>query len=129
MQTTAGVALTLPTVIAYTQLLPGEVAVAVVGTSAVVPAVRDVTGFAFPILVTFTVHSAGGRVARRALPMSRAVIGTRVDPGQILFIMFSRCSQNYLEIWRLVIYRWISPEENHFLCAELKDADTCYINN
>lgn len=52
--------LTLPTVIADTQLLPGEVAVAVVGASAVVPAVRDVTGLAFPVLVAFTVHSAGG---------------------------------------------------------------------
>lgn len=74
--------LTLPTVIADTQLLPGEVAVAVVRASAVVPAVRDVTSLAFPVLVTFTVYSTGGRVTGRALPMSRAVIGTRVDPEQ-----------------------------------------------
>ena len=74
--------LTLPALVADTQLLPGEVAVTVVGAATVVPAVRDVAGLAFPILVTFTVHSAGGRVARRALSMARAVIGTRVDPGQ-----------------------------------------------
>lgn len=62
--------LTLPTVIADTQLLPGEVAVAMVRAATVVPAVRDVTSLAFPVLVTFTVHSAGGRVTGRALPMS-----------------------------------------------------------
>lgn len=77
----------MPALVADTQLLPGEVAVAVVWAATVVPAVRDVAGLAFPILVTFTVHSAGGRVARRALPVARAVIGTRVDPGQkIIFI-------------------------------------------
>lgn len=72
--------LTLPTVVADAQLLPGEVAVAVVGAPAVVSAVRDVTRLAFPVLVTLTVHSAGGGVTRRALSMSRAVIGTGVDP-------------------------------------------------
>lgn len=73
---------TLPTVIADTQLLPGEVAVAVVRASTVVPAVRDVTGFTFPVLVAFTVDSTGCRVTGSALPVSRAVIGTRIDPGQ-----------------------------------------------
>lgn len=72
---------TLPAVIADTKFLAGEIAVTVVGAAAVVPAVRDVTGLAFPVLVTFTVHSAGSRVPRCALPMARAVIGTRVDPG------------------------------------------------
>lgn len=72
----------MPTVIADTQLLPGEVAVAVVRAAAVVPAVRHVTSLTFPVLVTFTVHSAGGRVTRSTLPMSRAVVGTRIDPGQ-----------------------------------------------
>lgn len=72
----------MPAVIAHAQLLPGEVAVSVVGAAAVVPAVRDVAGLAFPVLVTFTVHSAGGRVTGGALPMAGAVIGTRVDPGQ-----------------------------------------------
>lgn len=66
----------MPAVIADTQLLPSEVAVAVVGAAAVVPAVRDVTSLAFPVLVTFTVHSAGSRVTRGALPMAGAVIGT-----------------------------------------------------
>lgn len=82
-QTPAGSApspLTLPTVVADAQLLPGQVAVAVVGAPAVVSAVRDVARLAFPVLVTFTVHSTGGRVTRRALSMSRAVIGTGVDP-------------------------------------------------
>lgn len=72
----------MPAVVADTQLLPREVAVAVVGAAAVVPAVGDVAGLAFPVLVTFTVHSAGDRVPGSALPMARAVIGTRVDPGQ-----------------------------------------------
>lgn len=72
---------TLPAFIADTQLLPGEVAVAVVGAAAVVPAVRDVTGLAFPVLVALAVHSAGGRVTGGALPVARAVIGARVDPG------------------------------------------------
>lgn len=72
--------LTLPTVIANTQLLPSEVAVAVIRAAAVVPAVGDVAGLALPVLVTFTVHSASGRVPGGALPMARAVIGTRVDP-------------------------------------------------
>lgn len=70
----------MPAVIADTQLLAGEVAVAVVGAPAVVPAVGDVTRLALPVLVTFTVHSAGDRVPRRALPMTRAVIGARVYP-------------------------------------------------
>ena len=74
--------LTLPTVIADTQLLPGEVAVAVVGAAAIVPAVRDVTGLTFPVFVTFTVDSAGSRVPWGALPMARAVIGAGVDPGK-----------------------------------------------
>ncbi len=82
MQTSVGFALTLPAVIADAQLLPGEVAVAVVGAAAVVPAVRDVAGLAFPVLVTFTVHSAGDGVTRGALPVAGAVIGTRVYPGQ-----------------------------------------------
>lgn len=73
---------TLPAVIANTQLLPGEVAVAVVGAAAVVPAVGNVAGLPLPVLVTFTVHSAGGRVPRGALPVAGAVIGTRVDPRQ-----------------------------------------------
>lgn len=50
---------TLPAVIADTKLLPCEVAVAMVRAAAVVSAIRDVTGFAFPVLVAFTVHSAG----------------------------------------------------------------------
>lgn len=70
----------MPAVVADAQLLPGEVAVAVVRAAAVVPAVWDVAGLAFPVLVTFTVHSAGGRVTRRALPVAGAVVGTRVDP-------------------------------------------------
>lgn len=74
--------LTLPAVIADTQLLPSEIAVAVVGAAAVVPAVGDVTGLTFPVLVTFTVHSAGSRVPRCTFPMARAVIRTRVHPGQ-----------------------------------------------
>lgn len=73
---------TLPAVVADTQLLPSEVAVAMVGATAVVPAVGDIAGLAFPVLVTFTVHSAGDRVPRGALPVARAVIGTRVDPGE-----------------------------------------------
>lgn len=78
----AHAALTLPAVVADAQLLPCEVAVAMVGASAVVPAVGDVTGLTFPVLVTFTVHSASSRVPWSALPMARAVIRTRVDPGQ-----------------------------------------------
>lgn len=72
----------MPAVIADAQLLPGEVAVSVVRAAAVVPAVGDVAGLTFPILVTFTVHSASSGVPRGALPMARAVIGTRVDSGQ-----------------------------------------------
>lgn len=72
----------MPAVVADTQLLSGQVAVAVVGAAAVVPAVRDVAGLAFPVLVAFTVHSAGGRVAGGALPVAGAVVGARVDPGQ-----------------------------------------------
>lgn len=49
----------MPAVIADTKLLPCEVAVAVVRAAAVVSAIRDVTGFAFPVLVAFTVDSAG----------------------------------------------------------------------
>lgn len=52
--------LTLPTVVADAQLLPSEVAVAVVGAPAVVPTVWDVASFPFPVFVAFTVHSAGG---------------------------------------------------------------------
>lgn len=71
---------TLPAVVADAQLLPGEVAVAVVGAAAVVPAVRDVAGLAFPVLVAFAVHSAGDGVPGGALPVTGAIIGTRVDP-------------------------------------------------
>lgn len=72
---------TLPAVVADAELLPGEVAVAVVGAATVVPAVRDVAGLALPVLVTLAVHPAGGRVARRALSVSGAVVRTGVDPG------------------------------------------------
>lgn len=72
----------MPAVVADAELLAGEVAVAVVGAAAVVPAVRDVAGLALPVLVTLAVHAAGGRVARRALSVSGAVVRTGVDPGQ-----------------------------------------------
>lgn len=73
--------LTLPAVVANAQLLAGEVAVAAVGAAAVVATVRDVASFPLPVLVALAVHAAGRRVARRALPVARAVAGTRVDPG------------------------------------------------
>lgn len=82
---------TLPAVVADAELLPCEVAVAVIGAATVVPAVRDVAGLALPVLVALTVHSAGRRVARRALSMSRAVVRTRVDPGQRKREKQSRC--------------------------------------
>lgn len=73
---------TLPTLITDAELLPSEVAVAVVGAATVVPAVRDVAGLALPVLVALAVHPAGSRVARRALSVSGAVVRTRVDAGQ-----------------------------------------------
>ena len=91
----------MPAVVTDAQLLPGEVAVAVVGAAAVVPTVWDVTGLSFPVLVTLTVHSAGGRVTGRALPVTGAVIGTRVDPGQkevfIKSTLFRPRTELYLE--------------------------------
>lgn len=48
----------MPAVIAYTELFPSEVAVAMVWAATVVPAVRDVAGLALPVFVTLTVHSA-----------------------------------------------------------------------
>lgn len=72
----------MPAVVADAELLPGEVAVAVVGAAAVVAAVRDVAGLALPVLVALAVHPAGGRVARRALSVPGAVVRTGVDPGQ-----------------------------------------------
>lgn len=105
-------AFTLPAVVADTQLLPGEVAVAVVGAAAVVPAVGDVTGLAFPVLVTFTVHSASDRVPRSALPMARAVIGTRVDPVQRNISTLS-CRLHYLG--HMGAFIWELGEINKYL--------------
>lgn len=73
---------TLPAVVTDAQLLPCKVTVAVVGASTVVPAVGDVTGLAFPVLVALAVDSADGRVTRRALAVSRAVIWTRIHAGK-----------------------------------------------
>lgn len=65
---------TLPAVIAYTQLFPSEVAVAMVWAATVVPAVRYVTRFSLPVFITLTVHSARYGVRGGALAMARAVI-------------------------------------------------------
>lgn len=72
----------MPAVVAHAQLLSSQVAVAVVWTPAVVLTVGDVTGFALPVLVTLTVYPAGDGAARRALAMSRAVVGTGVNAAQ-----------------------------------------------
>lgn len=69
----------MPAVVADAQLLPRQVAVAVVGAAAVVPAVRDVAGLALPVVLALAVHPARDRVGRAAPPVARAVVGTGVD--------------------------------------------------
>lgn len=71
--------LTLPAVIADTQLFPCEVTVPVVGAAAVGLTVGDVAGLALPVLIALTVHLAGSGGARCTLPVARAIVGTRVD--------------------------------------------------
>lgn len=68
------VSLTLPAVVAHTQLLSGQVAVAVVGAATVVLAVGDVAGLTLPVLVAFTVNAAGDGAAGRAFAVARTVV-------------------------------------------------------
>lgn len=72
---------TLPAVVADAELLSGQVTVTVIWAATVVSAVRDVTGFSFPVLITLTVHAAQHRICCDASAMARAVVGTRVYPG------------------------------------------------
>lgn len=72
---------TLPAVVADAELLSGQVAVPVIRAATVVPAVRDVAGFSFPVLVTLTVHTARRRIRCAASAVARTVVGTRVYPG------------------------------------------------
>lgn len=75
-------ALTLPAVIADTQLLSRQVAVAMVRTATVGFTVRDITSFPFPVLITLTVHLTRHRDTGCTLSMARAVVGTRIDSGK-----------------------------------------------
>lgn len=74
---------TLPAVVADAELLPGQVAVAAAWTATVVPAVRDVTGFSFPVLLTLAVDPAGRRVGRAASAVAGAVVGAGVHPETV----------------------------------------------
>lgn len=70
--------LTLPAVVADAQFFASQVAVAAVGAAAVVPAVGDVAGLAFPVVLAFAVHPSRHRVGSTAPAVARAVVGTRV---------------------------------------------------
>ncbi len=72
--------LTLPAVVADTELLSGQVAVAVIRAATVVPAVWDVAGVSLPVLVTLTIHTTRDRVRCAASAVARTVVGTRVYP-------------------------------------------------
>lgn len=72
----------MPAVVADAELLAGQVAVAVVGAATVASAVRDVAGFALPVLVALAEHAANRRRVGRAAPaVARTVVGTRVYPA------------------------------------------------
>lgn len=72
-------ALTLPAVIADTELFSRQVAVAMVWAATVGFAVRDITRFPFPVLITLTVHLTRNRDTGCTLSMARAIVGTRID--------------------------------------------------
>lgn len=72
----------MPAVVADAELLSGQVAVAVVRAATVIPAVRDVAGVSFPVLLALTVHTARDGVRRAASAVARTVVGTRVYPEE-----------------------------------------------
>lgn len=71
----------MPAVVADAELLSSQVTVAVIRAATVIPAVRDVAGFSFPVLLTFTVHATRDGVRCAASAAARAVVGTRVYPA------------------------------------------------
>lgn len=71
-------AFTLPAVVADAELFPGQVTVAVIRAATVIPAVRDVAGFSFPVLLALTVHATRHRVRCAASSVARTVVGTGV---------------------------------------------------
>jgi len=58
--------LTLPAVVADAQLFSGQVTVAVIRAATVVPAVRNVAGLSFPVLLALAVHATCDRVCGAA---------------------------------------------------------------
>lgn len=72
--------MTLPAVVADTQLLSSQVTIAVIRAATVVLAVWNVAGFSLPVAVTLTVNPTRGRVGWAAPPMAGAIVGARVDP-------------------------------------------------
>lgn len=71
--------LTLPAVIADTQFFSGEVAVTMIRTSTVGFTVRNVTSFTLPVFITFTIYLVWNRHTSCTLPMTRAIVRTRID--------------------------------------------------
>lgn len=71
---------TLPAVVADAELFSGQVTVAVIRAATVIPAVWDVAGFSFPVLLALTVHTTRDRVRCAASAVARTVIGTRIYP-------------------------------------------------
>lgn len=74
--------LTLPAVIAYTQLLTSQITVPMVWTATIGFTVWDITGFSFPILVTLTVYPAWNGQTGCTLSMFWTVIRTRINSGR-----------------------------------------------
>lgn len=72
--------LTLPAVIADTELLSSQVTIAVTWAATVILAVWNVAGFSFPVIVTLTINPTGGRVCWTAPSVAWTIVGTRVDP-------------------------------------------------
>lgn len=68
----------MPAVVADAELFSGQVTVSVIRAATVIPAVRDVAGFSFPVLLTLTVHATRDRVGCAASSVARTVVGTRV---------------------------------------------------
>lgn len=70
---------TLPAIVADAQLFSGEVTVPVIGAAAVGFTVGDVTGFALPVFITFTVHLTWNGDTSCTLPVTRAIVRTGID--------------------------------------------------
>lgn len=107
---------TLPAVVADTKLFSGQVTVAVIGAATVIPAVRDVAGFAFPVIVALTVHTAQDWVRRAASSVARAVVGTRVYAEGDTVRKTGKLHRERTE-W-LTIFNFYSYTKTHFCHAD-----------